>query len=154
MIMADVAVPPDSEWKKKQLGEVLSTQETDKGCKLCHAANGITTVLGLKALLSRDVSPFKNDFNEHLASYVIETNNPAAQHWEFGTYRGSDAEKLTRLDVVNDKLKPIRNCIKNNSHGIKSDDEDRTQAHFPSRNRSGCNLAKNRNIRILMRNSR
>ena len=88
-------------------------------------------VQGLKALLSRDLSPFANDFNEHLASYVIGTNNPAAGEWEFGTYRGSDGEKLTRLDVVNDKLKPICECIKDNRDAIKNDNDDKTQAHFP-----------------------
>jgi hypothetical protein len=131
MMMADVPIPPNNDWKKKQLGEVLSTEATDKGCKLCHAPNGITMVHGLKALLSRDLSPFKNDFNEHLGSYVIGTNKPAPHHWEFGTYRGSDGEKLTRLDVVNDKLKPICECIKDNREAIKNDNEDRNQAHFP-----------------------
>src|SRR5262249_20892827 len=68
----------------------------------------------------------------HLASYVIGTNNPAAGKWEFGTYRGSDGEKLTRLDVVNDKLKPICKCIEDNRDAIKNDnDDDETQAHFP-----------------------
>jgi hypothetical protein len=131
MMMADVAIPPNSEWKNKQLGEALSTDESDKGCKLCHAPNGITTVNGFQALLSRDLSPYKNDFNEHLASYVIGTNDPAVDHWEFGTYRGSDGKKLTRLDVVNEKLKPICKCIKNHREAIKNDNEDRTQVHFP-----------------------
>jgi hypothetical protein len=132
MIMADVPIPPDGEWKKKQLREALSTDESDKGCKLCDAPNGITTVHGLKALLSRDLSPYKNDFNEHLASYVIGTNDPAAHQWEFGTYRGSDGKKLTRLDVVKDKLKPICDCIKNNRGAIKSDNEDKIHSHFPT----------------------
>ena len=70
-------------------------------------------------------------FNEHLASYVIGTNKPAAGNWEFGTYRGSDGEKLARLDVVNDKLKPICECIKDNRDAIKNDNDDKTQAHFP-----------------------
>lgn len=131
MTMADVPITPRKEWKKKQLGETLSTEKTDKGCKLCHAPNGITMVHGLKALLSRDLSPFKNDFNEHLASYVIGTNNPAVGKWEFGTYRGSDGEKLTRLDVVNDKLMPICKCIKDNRDAIKHDNDDKNQAHFP-----------------------
>jgi hypothetical protein len=131
MMMADIPIPPNSEWKKKQLGEVLSTEEADKNCKLCHVPNGITRIHGLKALLSRDLSPFKNDFNEHLASYVIGSNNPNAHHWDFGTYRGSDGEKLMRLDVVKDKLKPICNCIKDNRDAIKNDEEDKTHAHFP-----------------------
>jgi hypothetical protein len=132
MVMADITIAPHSEWKKKQLGQVLSTETTEKGCKRCHAPNGVAMVEQLKALLSRDLSPFKNDFNEHLASYVIGTNDPAAGTWEFGTYRGSDGEKLARLDVVNDKLKPICNCIKHNRDAIKKDNEDTNQAHFPS----------------------
>jgi hypothetical protein len=63
MTMADVHIPPRTEWKKKQFEEALSTEKTDKGCKLCHAPNGITMVQGLKAPLSRDLSPFANDFN-------------------------------------------------------------------------------------------
>ena len=46
-------------------------------------------------------------------------------------YRGSDGEKLTRLDVVNDKLKPTCKCIKDNREAIENDNEDKTQAHFP-----------------------
>src|SRR5215469_12958129 len=53
MMMADIPILPGQEWKKKQLGEVLSTEKTDKGCKLCHKPNGTTTIEGLKALLSR-----------------------------------------------------------------------------------------------------
>jgi hypothetical protein len=63
MTMAEVPILPRNEWRKKQLGEALSTEKTDKGCKLCHAPNGITMVQGLKAPLSRDLSPFANDFN-------------------------------------------------------------------------------------------
>jgi hypothetical protein len=132
MIMADVPIPPNSDWKKKQLAELLSTEQTDKGCKLCHAPNGITRVHGYNALLSRDLSPFKNDFEEHLASYVVGTNNPAANQWEFGTYEGSDGEKLAGLDVANDELKPICKCIKDNHQAIKNDNEDKIHAHFPS----------------------
>jgi hypothetical protein len=135
MIMADVPIPPNSEWRKKQLREVLSTEETDKGCKLCHAPHGITIVHRLKAPLSRDLSPFKNDFQEHLASYVTGTNDPPTPHWEFGTYTGSDGEKLARLDLVNDKLKPICRCIKDNRDAIKNDNEDKTRAHFPRNQR-------------------
>ena len=62
---------------------------------------------------------------------VIGTNDPAVDHWEFGTYRGSDGKKLTRLDVVKGKLKPICNCIKNNREAIKNDNEDRTHVHLP-----------------------
>jgi hypothetical protein len=132
MVMADIAISPHSEYKKKQLGQVLSTEKTEKGCKRCHAPNRIAMVEQFKALLSRNLSPFANDFNEHLASYVIGTNDPTAGDWEFGTYRGSDGGKLTRLDVVNDKLKPICNCIKDNRDAIKRDNDDTTQAHFPS----------------------
>jgi len=142
MMMADVPIPPHSEWKKKQLGEALSTEEADKGCKLCHTQNGITTVHGLKALLSRDLSPYKNDFNEHLASYVIGTNDPAMDHWEFGTYRGSDGKKLTRLDVVKDKVKSICRCMKNNREAIKNDNEDRTHVHL-ARNQKRMQLGGN-----------
>jgi hypothetical protein len=137
--------------EKKQSVEVLSTEEADKNCKLCYALNGITRIHGLKALLSRDLSPFKNDFNEHLVSYVIGSNNPTARQWDFGTSRGSDEEKLTRLDVVKDKLKPICNYIKGSRDAIKNDEEDETHAISPG-TRNGCNLGKSRNILILMRN--
>jgi hypothetical protein len=62
---------------------------------------------------------------------------------EFGTYRGSDGEKLTRLDVVNDKLKPICKCIEDNREAIKNDNDDRTQAHFP-RNQKWSQLGERR----------
>ncbi|MBV8771948.1 MAG: hypothetical protein JO166_06420 [Deltaproteobacteria bacterium] len=131
MEMADFHIPPQEKWKKKDLAEVLSTKRTDKGCKLCHKPHGMTKVRGLEALLSRDLSPFKNDFNEHLASYVVGTNNPTVHHWEFGTYRGSDEAKLTRFDVLNDNLKPVCKCIEHSREAIKNDSDDSAQAHFP-----------------------
>jgi hypothetical protein len=109
----------------------VETLLTAPSVDLCHTPNGMTMVQGMKALLSRDLSPFKNDFHEHLASYVIGTNDSSARHWEFGTYKGSDGERLRRLDVANDQHKPICKCIRGNHEAIKRDNEDKTEAHFP-----------------------
>jgi hypothetical protein len=155
MTMADVSIPPGQDYIPIKLNDVLSKdQSTDKRedmtgskrCNVCHLKNGTTTIMDmlgnkLIAQLSLDISPF-GIFNEGLSQYTIGTNDILERMSRLGpgmNTKGSDGMPLEPVDVVNEGLFPICQCLKDPRRQDAIIQDNQNNRNFP-KDQSGRGL--------------